>query len=211
MRVKKKAGYHHGDLRQTLIDVSVDVIDRQGLDALNLRALATRAGVSSGAPYHHFADREALLAAIALEGFERLEQAMIERRDAAPADPVSRLDAIGQAYVGFAVSNTGHFRVMFRDNSPAARSAALSMASQKAYRLLYGVVEECQRGAAAPAGDPGPLVYAAWSLVHGLATLWVDGALPTARVDPARLAPQVTGLLGRMLVALAREEGARPA
>lgn len=211
MRVKKKAGYHHGDLRQTLIDVSVDVIDRDGLEALSLRALATRAGVSSGAPYHHFADRAALLAAIALEGFERLEQAMIERRDAAPPDPVSRLDAIGQAYVEFAVSNTGHFRVMFRDNSPAARNAALSAASQKAYRLLFGVVEECQRVAAAPAGDPGPLVYAAWSLVHGLATLWVDGALPTARVDPARLAPEVTGLLGRMLVALARDEGARRA
>ncbi|MFN7645725.1 MAG: TetR/AcrR family transcriptional regulator [Burkholderiales bacterium] len=209
MRVKKKAGYHHGDLRQTLIDVSVEVIDRDGLDALSLRALATRAGVSSGAPYHHFADRAALLAAIALEGFERLEQAMIARRDAAPPDPVSRLDAMGQAYVGFAVSNTGHFRVMFRDNSPAARNAALSVASQKAYRLLYGVVEECQRVAAAPTGDPGPLVYAAWSLVHGLATLWVDGALPTARVDPTRLASEVTGLLGRMLVALARDEGAR--
>ncbi|RPH46515.1 MAG: TetR/AcrR family transcriptional regulator [Burkholderiales bacterium] len=211
MRVKKKAGYHHGDLRQTLIDVSVDVIDREGLEALSLRALATRAGVSSGAPYHHFADRAALLSAIALEGFERLEQAMIDRRDAAPADPVSRLDAIGQAYVGFAVTNTGHFRVMFRDNSPAARSPALSAASQKAYRLLYGVVEECQAVAAAPAGDPGPLVYAAWSLVHGLATLWVDGALPTARVDPAALAPRITGLLGRMLVALAREEGAAQA
>ncbi len=98
---------------------------------------------------------------------------------------------------------------MLRDNSPAARNAALSAASQKAYRLLYGVVEECQRVAAAPAAEPGPLVYAAWSLVHGLATLWVDGALPTARVDPARLAPEVTGLLGRMLVALVRDEGAR--
>ena len=78
MRVKKKAGYHHGDLRQTLIDVSVDVIARQGLDALSLRALATRAGVSSGAPYHHFADRGQLLAAIAQDGFGRLHQAYVQ-------------------------------------------------------------------------------------------------------------------------------------
>ncbi len=140
------------------IDVRVEVIDRDGLDALNLRALAARAGVSPGAPYHHFADRAELLAAIALEEFERLEQAMIDRRDAAPPDPVSRLDAIGQAYLGFAVSNTGHVRVMFRDNSPAARNAALSAASQKAYRLLFDVVEACRRVAAAPTGDPGTLV-----------------------------------------------------
>ena len=83
MRIQKKSGYHHGDLKQTLIDVSVDVINREGLEALSLRALATQAGVSSGAPYHHFADRNDLLATIALQGFELLGQAMVSRRDAA--------------------------------------------------------------------------------------------------------------------------------
>ena len=206
MRIQKKSGYHHGDLKQTLIDVSVDVINREGLEALSLRALANQAGVSSGAPYHHFADRNDLLATIALQGFELLGQAMVSRRDAAPPDAGARLDAIGQAYVNFAVTHPGHFRVMFRDNSPAARNPALSAASQQAFRLLFAVIEECQRAGAAPAGNPATLVYSAWSLVHGLATLWVDGALPTARVDPATLAPEVTRLLSRMLAALATQE-----
>ena len=69
INISKKNGYHHGDLRRTLITISVDLIDRQGIDALNLRNLASLAGVSSGAPYHHFADRAELLAAIAQEGF----------------------------------------------------------------------------------------------------------------------------------------------
>ena len=180
MRVKKKAGYHHGDLRQTLIAVSVDVITRQGLDALSLRALATRAGVSSGAPYHHFADRADLLAAIALEGFEQLAQAMLSHRDAAPADPIARLDP------------------------------ALSAASQRAYQLLREVVEDCQRAGRAPAGDSSALVLTAWSLVHGLATLWVDGALPTGRIDPAKQTPVITGLLGQMFDALGLHKTAPP-
>jgi len=210
MRVKKKAGYHHGDLRQTLIAVSVDVITRQGLDALSLRALATRAGVSSGAPYHHFADRADLLAAIALEGFEQLAQAMLSHRDAAPADPIARLDAIGQAYVLYASSHPGHFRVMFRDNSPAGRNPTLSAASQRAYQLLREVVEDCQRAGRAPAGDSSALVLTAWSLVHGLATLWVDGALPTGRIDPAKQTPVITGLLGQMFDALGLHKTAPP-
>ena len=75
-----------------------------------------RAGVSSGAPYHHFADREALLASIAEEGFGYLEAAMIKERDAAPDDATSRLAALGRAYVSFATTHRGHFRVMFRGN-----------------------------------------------------------------------------------------------
>ena len=203
MRVKKKAGYHHGDLRQTLIDVSVDVIARQGLDALSLRALATRAGVSSGAPYHHFADRGQLLAAIAQDGFERLNQAMLHEGSAHLADPIARLSAIGQAYVQFAVAHPGHFRVMFRDNSPAGRNPALSAASRQAYLLLAQVIEDCQRAGRAPTGELTPLVLTAWSLVHGLATLWVDGALPSAIIDPARMAPAVTTLLGEMFAGAA--------
>jgi len=203
MRVKKKAGYHHGDLRQTLIDVSVDVITRQGLDALSLRALATRAGVSSGAPYHHFADRGQLLAAIAQDGFERLHQAMLHEGSAHPADPIARLSAIAQAYVQFAVAHPGHFRVMFRDNSPAGRNPALSAASRQAYLLLAKVIEDCQHAGRAPASELTPLVLTAWSLVHGLATLWVDGALPSAIIEPARMAPAVTTLLGEMFAGVA--------
>ncbi len=203
MRLKKKSGYHHGELRRTLLDVSVDVIDKHGIDALNLRDLAVRAGVSSGAPYHHFANREALLASIAEEGFGYLEAAMIKERDAAPDDATSRLAALGRAYVSFATAHRGHFRVMFRGN---LHSPELVQAKPRAFQLLWDAIENCQRSSVAPGGDPQPLVLTAWSAVHGLATLWIDGALPKKGLNPERLAPTVTTLLSRMFAALACEQ-----
>ncbi len=209
MRLKKKGGYHHGDLRRTLLDVSIAVIDKHGVDALNLRELATRAGVSSGAPYHHFADREALLAAIAEEGFGYLEAAMIRERDAAP-DATSRLAALGRAYVSFATAYRGHFRVMFRGDLIGAASPELVRAKPRTFQLLRDAMEDCQRSGVAPAGDLQPLVLTAWSTVHGLATLWIDGALPYENLDPERLAPKVANLVSRMLAALAHNRPSPP-
>jgi AcrR family transcriptional regulator len=206
MRLKRKSGYHHGELRRTLLDVSVEVIERHGVDALNLRELAARAGVSSGAPYHHFAHREALLAAIAEEGFGYLEAAMIRERDAAP-DATSRLAALGRAYVKFATTHRGYFRVMFRGD---LHSAELVQARPRAFQLLCDTIEDCQRSGVAPAGDLQPLVLTAWSAVHGLATLWIDDALPKKGLDPARLAPIVTTLLGSMFAALSRKQPSGP-
>jgi AcrR family transcriptional regulator len=200
MRLKKKGGYHHGELRRALLDVSVDVLEKHGVDALNLRELALRAGVSSGAPYHHFADREALLASIAEEGFGYLEADMIKERDSAPDDATSRLAALGRAYVSFATTHRGHFRVMFRGN---LRSPQLVRAKPRAFRLLWDAVLDCQRSGVAPSGDPQPLVLTAWSAVHGLATLWIDGALPGKGLNPRRLAPAVATLLSQMFSALA--------
>jgi len=206
MRVKKKAGYHHGDLRRTLIDVSVDVVNKQGVEALNLRALATRAGVSSGAPYHHFVDRADLLAAVAQQGFELLAQDLLAARDTAPSDASARLQALGQAYVGFAVSHPGHFRVMFRGDAHPVQASELAAASGKAFMLLAQAIEDCQIQGVAPSGDTQALVVTAWALVHGLATLWVDGTMPERTMDPAKLTPVLTGLLSQMFAALAREK-----
>lgn len=213
MRVKKKVGYHHGDLRRALMDLSVDVIRKQGVEALNLRALATRLGVSSGAPYQHFASRADLLAAIAQEGFERLQQDMASSRDAAPGDVGARLQALCLAYVLFAGRHPGHFRVMFLADAHGAQSQALSAASRQAFDMLWHLVGDCQREGVAPAGEQGLLTLTAWSLVHGLASLWADGAVPVrgGALDPAIMAPQVAGLLRQMLAALgAQATAARP-
>src|SRR5262245_16937436 len=101
------------DLRRTVLDASLDLIAEQGLAALSMREVARRAGVSHQAPYHHFQDREGILAAIALEGFTRLHEAM-RRAAAQHTDPVERLNAIGGAYLTFASHNPGHFKIMFR-------------------------------------------------------------------------------------------------
>ena len=202
MRPKPKLGYHHGSLRETLIEAGVKAVARRGVAALNLRELATRAGVSPGAPYHHFADRAALLAAIAEEGFRRFEADLVKARDAEPADASARVEALGRAYLSFAVAHPGYFRVMFHGD---AVSSGPAEAGLRAFGLLREAVVACQEAGTAPAGDPEPLVLTAWSTVHGLATLWVDRALPFKGLDPARMGPEIAGLLARMFAAAGRE------
>ncbi|HXZ17057.1 MAG TPA: TetR/AcrR family transcriptional regulator [Roseiarcus sp.] len=199
---KLVAGYHHGDLRHALIDAAVGEIGRQGLEALNLRTLAARAGVTSGAPYHHFADRKALLRAIAEEGFGRLEAELVEARDASPENASRRLEALGAAYMRFAIANPGYFRVMFRGETQAAHATEAGL---RAFRCLTDAVVACQAAGVAPDGDSSPLVMTAWSTVHGFATLWVDAALPFQGLNPETMAPRVGRMIAKMLAALARE------
>ena len=143
MRAKRKADYHHGRLRQALIETAVKTIAQHGIDALSLRELAARAGVSPGAPYHHFASRDALLASIAEEGFSRLEARLIAARDAAPDNASARLEALGLAYVAFAVSALGYFRVMFHGD---AKSSGPTEAGLRAFHILRDAVHRLPEG-----------------------------------------------------------------
>jgi AcrR family transcriptional regulator len=200
MRAKRKADYHHGDLRRALIETAVKAIAKHGVDSLSLRGLAARAGVTAGAPYHHFANRDELLSSIAEEGFTRLGARLIAARDAAP-DAGARLEALGLAYVTFAVSSPGYFRVMFRG---ASNSGGPTQAGLRAFHLLWDAVVACQQAGQAPKGDPTALVLLSWSAVHGFATLWVDRALPFEGLAPERLAPEIGRLITRMFSGLAR-------
>jgi AcrR family transcriptional regulator len=201
MRAKRKADYHHGNLRRALIEAAVSAIAKHGVDALNLRQLAARSGVTPGAPYHHFTDRDELLAAIAEEGFGRLAAELIAGRDAAGAEASARLEALGRAYINFAISCPGYFRVMFHGDG---KSSGPSAPGLRAFHLLRDAVLACQEAGTAPAGDPSALVLTAWSAVHGFATLWVDGALPFEGMRPEQMAPELGRLLARMFAALAR-------
>ena len=200
MRAKRKADYHHGDLRRALIGAAVKAIARRGVDSLSLRELAARAGVSPGAPYHHFASRDELLASIAEDGFQRLEAQLIAARDAAPDDASARLQALGLAYVSFAVSAPGYFRAMFHGD---ANSSGPTEAGLRAFHLLRDAIVACQEAGQAPKGDLTALVILAWSAVHGFATLWVDRALPFEGLEPERLAPELGRLITRMFTGLA--------
>jgi AcrR family transcriptional regulator len=201
MRAKRKTEYHHGRLRQALIETAVKTIAQHGIDALSLRELAARAGVSPGAPYHHFRNRNELLASIAEEGFTRLEAQMTAAREAAPDSASARLEAIGLAYVAFAVSSLGYFRVMFHGDST---SSGPTEAGLRTFHILRDAVVACQGAGQAPQGDATGLVLVAWSTVHGFATLWVDRALPFEGLEPERLAPEMGRLVTRMFSALAR-------
>ncbi len=203
MRAKVKANYHHGDLRRALMDVSIDILKKHEVETLNLRKLAVLAGVSPGAPYHHFADRAELVAAIANEGFELLEGSMRKATATCANEASARLEALGQAYVHFAISHPGYFRVMFRRETHNNATTAMRGAGQRTFQLLCDAITACQQAGSAPAGDPQPLILHAWAAVHGLSTLLVDGDLKGISIPTQQLASVMTNLMRRMLIALA--------
>lgn len=179
---KPSGRYHHGDLRRALLDGALRLIEEQGVAALSLRELARRLGVSHAAPGHHFPDRLALLVAMAAEGFERLAAGMEAAAAAQP--PAARLTAAGEAYLRFALDHPSHLEVMFGPEvgGMKVRPPELRAPSDRARRVLDATIESL---AGLPPRAPGaardPFVevhtFAAWSLLHGAARLWIDGPL----------------------------------
>ncbi len=186
--VASKSAYHHGDLRSALVEAGLAILAEGGDPAsLTLRETARRAGVSAMAPYRHFADKDALLAAIAAIGFERLAEAQ-RAADDAPS-PAAALRAQGVAYVAFALRNPALFRLMFGAAQPSMGHDALATAAKSSFDLLVAGVASL----APDAGPPGDMdrVLAHWSLVHGLAMLAVDGQLGNFGAPPLALAERV--------------------
>lgn len=174
---KPRNRYHHGDLRSALVSTALRIVEEEGVEALTLRDLARRLGVSHAAPAHHFPDRASLLVALAGEGFLRLAEALAKGAAAAGRGRGARLLAAGRAYVAFALDDPGSFRVMFGPHVaglPRA-PAPVGRAAEDGYRVLAEAVEEL-----VGPGDPraAPLTFAAWSLLHGACTLFLDGLLP---------------------------------
>lgn len=178
--VLEPMAYHHGDLRRALLEGAIELLAEGGPAALTLRGAARRAGVSEAAPYRHFADKKALLAAVAEEGFLALERAC----SAAAADlddPVETFWRRGVAYVRFAVQHPAHYRVMFGPEIPDKRSyEGLSAAARAAYEALHSTARACAAVGAFPAQEIEMRATRAWALVHGLASLFIDGQL---RID----------------------------
>lgn len=168
--------YHHGDLRRSLITAAHELLRAGGIEAVTLREAARLAGVSHNAPYRHFASREALLAALATEGFRNLRRALEEagRR----AEQPERLTALGRAYLRFADADRATFRLMFGGVIEKAGYPDLAEASGAAFGALRSVVAE----GGAPAGAEREALRA-WALVHGLAHLVADRQIDAARAE----------------------------
>jgi AcrR family transcriptional regulator len=202
---KKPPGrYHHGDLRAALISASADLVDERGSAALTLREVASRLGVSHAAPGHHFADKSALLAAVAARGFAELGQAMERSMAKAGESPIERLKATGVAYVRFAAAHPQRFRLMFGSELAHSDDPELVAANARSFEILV----EAARATLEASGknDPERLeltTTTAWSLVHGLATLYIDDRLRMFELQSASglvdLAKRVTDLVARAL------------
>lgn len=197
--------YHHGDLRNALLSKALELVAERGPEGFSLREAAREVGVSPGAAYRHFADKAALLTALAIDGHARLAAAM-ERavtRLPGPAGTkvraVAAMMAIGEAYVEHAVRHPSHFRVMF---GPCIVEEGFAPGCAPSGRDAFQILVDALDGLVA-AGVVGPEARAgaeigAWSGVHGLAALLVDGALELParqRVDALRAVTR-TFLLG---------------
>ncbi len=163
-------GYHHGDLRATLLRRTAEVLAAHGPDGVSLRALARQAGVSHAAPAHHFGSRRGLITALVAQGHHLLADAMGEAaRHGSFAD-------VGLAYVRFALEHPAHFSVMFSPSLVDEDDADLVEAKERTLAMLRGGSRDVV------SDDPGAAAVAAWSMVHGLATLHLAGSLATGAV-----------------------------
>lgn len=165
--------YHHGDLRNALIEAGLEVLAAEGADGLSLRKVARKAGVSHAAPYRHFADKEALIAAIADEGFHMLAERMTAAIARFPADPRAQLLESGWAYIEFGLEHPDHLRVMF-----TRLSERRAFQARDSFELLVDTIEACQAAGVVAAGDALELALTSWATVHGMALLLIENKIP---------------------------------
>ena len=204
----RSAAYHHGDLRRTLVTAAMELINETQQWEFSLREVARRAGVSHNAPYAHFRTKRELLGAIAATGFQTLRAAMLAAADSGVTSR-EKLKAIGLAYLQFGQGNRAHYRLMFgptlSDSTEGPPSEALEAA-----RNSRAVLEDAIRQGALDGEfnvdpqDPAALaagVFGAWSLVHGLTLLFIDGlAADETTMDLPQLAERVSQLFAEGLM-----------
>lgn len=195
--------YHHGDLKNALVAIGLQLLVEKGVNGLNLREVARRAGVTHAAPYRHFADKEALIAAIAEDGFQRLGLRINAAHAEAKGDAAVKLMTLGRAYIKFALEQPDSFRLMFshtighREQYPELYTAA-----KAGFLLLQSIIEEGKAAGRFIDADSIALTKSVWSMVHGLATLLVEGQFPPDHADPQVQEQTITFHLERVLAAL---------
>lgn len=180
-----KGGYHHGDLRRALIDAALALVAEGSLADLSLREVARRAGVTYAAPYHHFADKATLLAAVACQGFEALITEL-ERAATKRTSLETELLAMAEAYVAFAMAHASHYRVMFLPDVKQSPDAdELHAAADRAFGLLQTRVARARTGESERAHQV--LATTVWAALHGLSLLAIDGILQSKHPEPQKM------------------------
>ncbi|HEX4663202.1 MAG TPA: TetR/AcrR family transcriptional regulator [Terriglobales bacterium] len=175
--MRKPKPYHHGHLRESLLQAAIQLIAEVGPAGFTLREVSRRAGVSHNAPYRHFADRDELLAAVAAQGFRELDEAMLKALKHQRSS-IARLKHAGLAYVEFALRRPEHFAVMFDAAVSKHKTTDSSQAAEQAFGTLVRLVKSCQDEGRLPSGDVHQFALLAWSMVHGVAKLATAKRLP---------------------------------
>lgn len=184
------APYHHGDLRRALIDAALDRLADGSIASIGLRELARGVGVSSAAPYRHFRNKAALLAAVAIEGFDRFRATLEAARESSPDE--AQLAAMSRAYVQFARDHRALFQLMFSPEADRRKFPALKAAAQAAFAPLAQVAARESKDA------PLETAIGAWALAHGLSNLLLDDDLLAFDVERT---DALVGMVTRSFVA----------
>jgi AcrR family transcriptional regulator len=191
--------YHHGDLKNALLEAALVHIAKHGVRTLSLREVARATGVSHASTYRHFANKESVLATIAEQGFRMLSHNMLRAAERYSGDPLDMLQATGVAYVEFGVAYPNHLQIMFGDAIRRRNDyPALLEASNEAYKVLLSVVREGISMGRMTSENEHTVASAAWAIVHGMAVLIAAGHLgpqPSRRSGLKSLPAEVIGLL----------------
>ena len=193
-------GYHHGDLKRALLDAAMEMLDDEGAEGIGLRELARKVGVSAAAPYRHFRSRQALLEAVATEGFRRFSAMMAAKEEDLPE--TDQLPAMAEAYVRFALVQPALFRLMFSRQIDKQDNKALHNAAIEAYASLA-------KAAAREVPDaPSEGAVIAWAFVHGLSMLLLDEQI--LGVSPQNSDSLVRNLAQRFVAGMRAAVALRP-
>jgi AcrR family transcriptional regulator len=174
---RAERGYHHGNLKEALLQAALDLIAKKGAAGFTFADAARLAGVSPAAPYRHFRDRDELLSSIAQRGFEQFESALSQAWDDGRPDTVTAFERVGKAYLAFAREQPSFYSAMFESGVALDVSAGAHAASERAFAVIRAAAERL--AALAPPGTPRPpammMALHIWSMSHGIASLFARG------------------------------------
>ncbi len=178
----RRDSYHHGDLKRALTSAALSLVAERGPKGFTLTEAARRAGVSAAAPYRHFTDKAHLLAAVAEQGFLELHTALTASANAG-SEPTEKLIEIGRAYVRWALGHPDQYRVMFGADTDKTRHPSLAVAAGQAFAVLLDAIAACQAAGLLRGQEPREAAGPLWSLVHGIASLAIEGELRNVGID----------------------------
>jgi AcrR family transcriptional regulator len=180
----KKKSYHHGDLKNALIEAGADILSKDGVSGLSLRKVAQKAGVSHTAPYAHFADKQALIAAISTEGYKKLYEQIAQAAEQYRSDPLQRLVESSWAYVEFALDEPDHFKVTLSGMIEKEQDyPAFVETAKQTFSLVVDIVAQCQRADILRKGAADLTAVSVWALIHGFVTLLLENQISHTVLD----------------------------
>jgi AcrR family transcriptional regulator len=193
--------YHHGDLKNALINAGVEILSKDGVGGLSLRKVAQRAGVSHNAPYSHFPDKQSLIAAISTEGFKQLYEELDAAISSYPDDPRRQLQEGAWTYVQFAINNTDTFKIMFSGVLEKEKEyPAFVEISRKSFKRVVDVVRACQVAEILRSAPPEITAVAVWGQIHGIVSLMLEGQISHVVLDHFEIRDIVLFAIDQLLI-----------